>query len=211
MLRIKEMRNKRKMSGPQLAAMLNITPTHLYDIEKERRRIHAEMLSKIADILGTSTDYLVGRTNDPSPPSPSTKDHNMKPNSNLITELVEETAKLPEDQQELVAGGWKWALDVVRRQETYKTKSEQPPRVTEEESKYPSTKEPPEDDIDVRSTAMAANLEDGESIPLTPKLENLIEDSIKESRKIRRERELQQEDEQSKPKANNEKATTDNQ
>lgn len=135
MLRIKEMRKKRKISGPQLAAMLNVSTTYIYDIEKGRRRVHAEMLSKIADILGTSTDYLLGRTNDPSPPS-SRKENIRKSNSDLIINLIEEVADLPEDQQELVAGHWKWALDVVRRQEEEKRKHEQFSCVTEEKTEY---------------------------------------------------------------------------
>jgi len=194
-----------------MAAMLHITPTHYYDMENEKKRIHADMLYNIADILETSIDYLVGRTNDPSPPSSSPEDRVMVTNPEL-SELIEETAKLSKDQQELLTGGWKWALDVVRQQYTYKTMTEQPVRVKEGEFKYPPTDEKPaEDDIDVRSTPMAANLEDDtESIPLTPELENLIKDSIKEARKIKREHESRKITNKKK-QPRDKKATTDNQ
>lgn len=104
-----------------------------------------------------------------------------------ITELFKKVSMLPEDQQEMVAGHWKWALEVVQRQEKYKINRNQHLHVAEEQSKY--TVEPPEDDIDVRSTPMAARLEDAESIPLTTELEEIIKDGIRESRQLKRERE----------------------
>jgi len=66
MKRIRKLRNKKNLSGPDMAAMLNITPTQLYDIERGRRRIHGELLSDIANILETSTDYLLNRTDNPT-------------------------------------------------------------------------------------------------------------------------------------------------
>jgi transcriptional regulator with XRE-family HTH domain len=211
MLKIRELRLHKGLTGRQLAEKLHISTQYLYDIERGKRRIHADLLSEIADIFGTSTDYLVGRTNDPSPPSSSPEDRVMVTNPEL-SELIEETAKLSKDQQELLTGGWKWALDVVRQQYTYKTMTEQPVRVKEGEFKYPPTDEKPaEDDIDVRSTPMAANLEDDtESIPLTPELENLIKDSIKEARKIKREHESRKITNKKK-QPRDKKATTDNQ
>ncbi|HBX24004.1 MAG TPA: hypothetical protein DEF34_10295 [Desulfotomaculum sp.] len=92
MLKIKEMRKEKKISGPKLAAMLHITPTHLYDMENGKKRIHSEMLSAIADILKTSTDYLLGRTEDPSPPNTNYK----KPN---FEEYVLSAPNLPEALQ----------------------------------------------------------------------------------------------------------------
>lgn len=73
MIRIKELRNKKNISGPKLGEMLNVSTTYIYDIEKGRRRVHGEMLSDIADILDTSTDYLLGRTDDPTPPGKKRK------------------------------------------------------------------------------------------------------------------------------------------
>ncbi len=215
---LRELRNEHKLTLEELSNDLKISKSLLWDIEKGRRRIHSELLKSIADYFNVSTDYLLGRTQmgnkglvgylqEKDSPYLLKNDEETKVLSVLrrthpnIVKLIKKASELPEDQQEMIAGHWKWALDVVRQQEAYKTKSEQPPRVTEEESKYPSTEEP-EDDIDVRSTAMAANLEDGtESIPLTPKLENLIEDSIKEARKIKRERESQQEEKRKKSKS----------
>ena len=44
------------------------TPIHLYD-EKGIREIPAWAVLKLADYYHVSTDYLLGRTDDPTPPS----------------------------------------------------------------------------------------------------------------------------------------------
>ena len=61
MLRIKEAREERGISGIKMAELLNVSAPHYYDMEKGHKRIHAEMLNKIADILGFSVDFLLGR------------------------------------------------------------------------------------------------------------------------------------------------------
>jgi hypothetical protein len=38
--------------------------------------------------------------------------------------LLEKTSKLSQDQQELIAGHWEWALKVVQKQEEEKKKKE---------------------------------------------------------------------------------------
>lgn len=60
MNRIRELREKFGLTGPQLAKMLNISPQHLYDIEKERRRMHDDMIRKITKMFDVSADWLLG-------------------------------------------------------------------------------------------------------------------------------------------------------
>ncbi|WP_020621243.1 helix-turn-helix domain-containing protein [Paenibacillus daejeonensis] len=64
MNRIREIRNQRKVSGPDLADQLKISPQFLYGIERETRTLSAEMASRIAEIFGVSVDYLLGRSSD---------------------------------------------------------------------------------------------------------------------------------------------------
>lgn len=64
MNRIREIRQKQGISGPELAAQLDITPQYLYGFEKETRTLSAEMASRIASIFGVSVDYLLGRTDE---------------------------------------------------------------------------------------------------------------------------------------------------
>lgn len=59
-MRIKEIRKKRKLTGTYVAKMLNITSPHYYDIENGKKRIDGEKLKKLAEILETTTDCLLG-------------------------------------------------------------------------------------------------------------------------------------------------------
>ncbi|RAV18852.1 helix-turn-helix domain-containing protein [Paenibacillus contaminans] len=60
--RIRKLRKERKLSGIKVAQMMNITPQYYYDIEKGERRLTAEIASDLADILNTTVDYLIGKT-----------------------------------------------------------------------------------------------------------------------------------------------------
>ncbi|BFH60714.1 helix-turn-helix domain-containing protein [Paenibacillus azoreducens] len=62
MNRIREIRLKKGISGPELAEKLDITPQYLYGFEKETRTLSADMASRIASIFEVSVDYLLGRT-----------------------------------------------------------------------------------------------------------------------------------------------------
>lgn len=70
--RIRDIRKEKGISGPKLAEQLNITPTYLYELELEKKRLGSEMASNIADIFGVTVDYLLGRTedNDRGPDAP---------------------------------------------------------------------------------------------------------------------------------------------
>lgn len=66
MNRIREIRKVKKISGPELAEKLDITPQYLYGFEKGTRTLSADMASKIAKIFGVTVDYLLGDTNEPN-------------------------------------------------------------------------------------------------------------------------------------------------
>jgi len=60
--RIRELRNKKGMSGAELALKLNISVQYLYDMERGKRTLSAENASKLSDIFQVTTDYLLGKT-----------------------------------------------------------------------------------------------------------------------------------------------------
>lgn len=60
--RLKSLRKKRKLSGIAIAKKLGISPQYYYDIEKNERRLTTEIAAKLADILQTTVDYLIGVT-----------------------------------------------------------------------------------------------------------------------------------------------------
>ncbi|MEK3770095.1 helix-turn-helix transcriptional regulator [Paenibacillus sp. FSL R5-0887] len=60
--RLKDLRKENKMSGIAVAKKLEITPQYYYDIEKGERRLTTEIAGKLAEILHTTVDYLIGVT-----------------------------------------------------------------------------------------------------------------------------------------------------
>lgn len=66
--RIREMREKQGLLQEQLARMLGMQRTNVANYEAGRSSPFPETLAKIAKILNTTTDYLVGNTDDPYPP-----------------------------------------------------------------------------------------------------------------------------------------------
>lgn len=60
--RLKALRKYRKLSGIAVARELGITPQYYYDIEKGERRLTTEIAGKLAVILQTTVDYLIGVT-----------------------------------------------------------------------------------------------------------------------------------------------------
>lgn len=65
--RLKAMRMKRGLTQRQMATKLNISPSSIALYETGGRNPDPDMLRRLADFLGCSTDYLLGRTDDPDP------------------------------------------------------------------------------------------------------------------------------------------------
>lgn len=60
--RIRKLRKECKLSGIEVAKRLKITPQYYYDIEKGERRLTTDIAGELADILKTTVDYLIGKT-----------------------------------------------------------------------------------------------------------------------------------------------------
>ena len=69
--RIKLCRKKMKLTQIELAEMLNVSQGSVTSWETEVRKPDIEMISKLADVFGVTTDYLLGRDSkssiDPQP------------------------------------------------------------------------------------------------------------------------------------------------
>ncbi len=62
-IRLKELRQAKSLSQDQLAGLLSIDRSTISAYEQGIRQPPLETLSRIADVFGTTTDYLLGRTN----------------------------------------------------------------------------------------------------------------------------------------------------
>ena len=60
--RVRELREDHDLTQRQLAAMLHITQTQYFRYEQGDRDIPTDILLFLADLYGTTTDYILGRT-----------------------------------------------------------------------------------------------------------------------------------------------------
>ena len=65
--RIRELREDNDLKQKEVAAYLNCTQSCYSLYELGKHDIPTEVLGKLADFYHTSTDYLLGRTDDPAP------------------------------------------------------------------------------------------------------------------------------------------------
>ena len=65
--RLKDMRTDRDLMQKQIADFLDIDQRVYSNYETGKREIPIKHLVKLADLYGTSTDYLLGRTNEVKP------------------------------------------------------------------------------------------------------------------------------------------------
>ena len=66
--RIRELREDHDLTQRQLAAILNMTQTQYFRYEQGYRDVPTDILIALAQMYHTSTDYILGLTNNPAPP-----------------------------------------------------------------------------------------------------------------------------------------------
>ena len=67
--RIRDLREDHDLTQRQLANYLNITQPQYFRYEQGYRDIPTDLLIALANLYKTSTDYILGRTNNPAPPN----------------------------------------------------------------------------------------------------------------------------------------------
>lgn len=65
--RIRDLREDRDLTQAELAKLLSCTQACYSHYESGKRDIPTEVLDKLADFYGVSTDYLLGRTSQKQP------------------------------------------------------------------------------------------------------------------------------------------------
>jgi transcriptional regulator with XRE-family HTH domain len=93
--RLIECRKKRKLTQEQLAQKVKTTKGTISNYENGHSTPPHETLVAIADVLGVSTDYLLGRTDDPNRPDSINEIKNprilrMVSRANELSQLSEE-------------------------------------------------------------------------------------------------------------------------
>lgn len=72
--RMSSLRLKKKKTHQEMADAIGVTRPAYTAYESGTRKPDYEILNKIADLLETTTDYLLGRTEDPSPNNNAAED-----------------------------------------------------------------------------------------------------------------------------------------
>ena len=67
--RLRDLRNDKQWTQAAVAKMLGMSQTGYSKYETGENDIPTAVLLQLADIYHTSTDYLLGRTNNPAPPA----------------------------------------------------------------------------------------------------------------------------------------------
>ena len=65
--RLKDLREDRDMVQKEVAALLGIDQRVYSNYETGKREIPTRFVIKLADFYNTTTDYILGRTNNPAP------------------------------------------------------------------------------------------------------------------------------------------------
>lgn len=68
--RLKDLREDKNLTQQQVSDLLGIQQTVYSRYERGAQDIPVRHLLVLADYYHTSTDYLLGRTNNPAPPAP---------------------------------------------------------------------------------------------------------------------------------------------
>ena len=68
--RLKTLLNENGVSHQKLADKMCVNRTHVSNWVNGRSLTSVTVLVQLADFFNTSTDYLLGRTDDPGPPTP---------------------------------------------------------------------------------------------------------------------------------------------
>lgn len=65
--RVRELREDHDLTQRQVAAILQMPQPQYFRYEQGYRDIPTDILMRLADLYQTSTDYILGRTNNPVP------------------------------------------------------------------------------------------------------------------------------------------------
>lgn len=93
--RIKALRKKRGMRPVELASLCNITEAYMYRIEgNDPPNVGSSTVVALAHALNTSTDFLLGVTDDPTPPIQSEEDPEIREVARAVQDKLEELKRV---------------------------------------------------------------------------------------------------------------------
>lgn len=102
--RLRELRIKKKMTAIELSQQMSVDKSTISKWESDNRSPDAESLKKLAEVLNVSTDYLLGKTDDPRPfpveDTRSIEERWKDPTNDFLYAMYGEVQNLTDEQKE---------------------------------------------------------------------------------------------------------------
>lgn len=118
--RLKRLRKDKKLTQEQLGRKINVTKVSISGYENGNRSPDTETLQKIADFFDVTTDYLLGRSDNPVLTAKDEKDI-AKKLENILNSMDSDTAlafdgePMDEETKELVKAAIKSNLELTKQ------------------------------------------------------------------------------------------------
>ncbi|AKS37384.1 transcriptional regulator [Anoxybacillus gonensis] len=122
--RLKRLRLEKKLTQEELGKKINVTKVSISGYENGNRTPDTETLQKLADFFNVTTDYLLGRTDDPNPPGSDNEELGTLARINqLIKEYgieqmgffdIEKWKQLSEEEIEEIVKHFEWVVHKAR-------------------------------------------------------------------------------------------------
>ncbi|MED0687935.1 helix-turn-helix domain-containing protein [Anoxybacillus ayderensis] len=122
--RLKRLRLEKKLTQEELGKKINVTKVSISGYENGNRTPDTETLQKLADFFNVTTDYLLGRTDDPNPPESDNEELGTLARINqLIKEYgieqmgffdIEKWKQLSEEEIEEIVKHFEWVVHKAR-------------------------------------------------------------------------------------------------
>ncbi len=127
--KLKQLRLKNGYTMESLAKIVNTTKGTISNYENEHSSPSHEMIVILSDVLNTSADFLLGRTEDPSPPK--LKNETNKSNLNEVRQRIknhniniamydgfeiERFEKLTQEQQKFIIDTFNKSIDIFLKE-----------------------------------------------------------------------------------------------
>jgi HTH-type transcriptional regulator, competence development regulator len=118
--RLRRLRLEKKLTQEELGKKINVTKVSISGYENGNRTPDTETLQKLADFFNVTTDYLLGRTDNPNPPENDDKELGTLAKINqLIKEYgieqmgffdIEKWKSLSEEEIEEIIKHFEWVV-----------------------------------------------------------------------------------------------------
>ncbi|MCL2335946.1 MAG: helix-turn-helix domain-containing protein [Firmicutes bacterium] len=112
-VRLRKLREDKKLILEELAEELCISKSLLWDLEQGRRRVHGELLFKIALYFKVSTDYLLGLSDGQNEKNDAPLEYYLDPE---ITSILTRSKELSPKGKEQLRRAVEWVFEVDERE-----------------------------------------------------------------------------------------------